>query len=66
MGMFCNDKIDQIDSCTFLGSIISKVGGRSQGPLCFSQLKNVWKKINLRNKIRMLEATVNNSVQVWF
>ena len=63
-----NEKIEQVGSFSYLGSIISKDGGssedvknriaRAQG--VFSQLKKVWKnrKISLQTKIRILEATV--------
>jgi hypothetical protein len=68
-----NEKIDQVDSFTYLGSIISKDGwsgedvksriAKAQG--VFSQLKKVWKnrKINLETKIRILEATVMTVVK---
>ena len=68
-----NDKIDQVGSFTYLGSIVSKDGGSSndvksriakpQG--VFSQLKKVWKirKICLQTKIRILEATVMTVVK---
>ena len=63
-----NEKIDQVGSFSYLGSIISKDGGsiedvksriaKAQG--VFAQLKQVWKnkKISLQTKIRILEATV--------
>ena len=63
-----NEKIDQIDSFTYLGSIISKDGGCSEDAKSriakadgvFSLLKKVWRnrKSSLRTKIRILEATV--------
>ena len=68
-----NEKIDQVRSFCYLGSIISKDGGsgedvksriaKAQG--VFSQLKKVWKnrKISLQTKIRILEATVMTVVK---
>jgi hypothetical protein len=68
--------IDQLDRFTYLGSIINKDSGcledvktriaKAQG--IFSQLKNVWKyrKISLRTKIRILEATVMTGVKYVF
>ena len=66
--MLSNEKIDQVGSSTYLGSIISKDGGSSEdvksriakAQCFFSQLKKVWKnrKISLQNKIITLEATV--------
>ena len=68
-----NEKIYQVGSFTYLGSIISKVGessddiksriAKAQG--VFSQLKKVWKnrKISLQTKIRILEATVMTVVK---
>ena len=68
-----NEKIDQVDSFTYLGSIISKDGGSSddvksrvakaQG--VFSQLKKVCKnrKISLQTKIRILEVRVMTLVK---
>ena len=63
-----NVKIDQVDSFTYLGSIISKNDGSSEGvksridkaQVGFSWLKEVWKnrKISLQMKTRILEATV--------
>ena len=57
-----NEKIGQVDSFNCLDSIISKGG---QGPGCLSTVEKVWKikKIRLRNKIRMLEATVVTMVK---
>ncbi|XP_065576067.1 endoplasmic reticulum mannosyl-oligosaccharide 1,2-alpha-mannosidase-like isoform X1 [Artemia franciscana] len=50
----------QVDSCTYLDSIISEDGGIAKAQGVFSRLKKVWKnrKIILRAKIRKLEATV--------
>ena len=76
---FGNEKIDQVESLTYLGSIISKDGGGSQDVKSriakahdvFSQVKKVWKnrKISSRTKIRILKATVINVVrygsEVW-
>ena len=71
-----NEKIDQVGSFTYLGSIISKNGGSSEDVKSriaktqgvFSQLKNVWKnrKISLQTKIRILEATVMTVVKYGF
>ena len=68
-----NEKIDQVGSFTYLGSIISKDGGSSEdlksridkAQGVFSQLKKVRKnrKISLQTKIRILEATVMTVVQ---
>ena len=68
-----NEKIDQVGSFTYFGSIISKDGGSSEDVKSriakahgvFSQLKKVWKnrKISLQNKIRILEATVMTVVK---
>jgi hypothetical protein len=67
------EKIDQVDSFTYLGSIISKDGGscedvksridKAQG--VFSRLKKVWKnrKISLLTKIRISEAAVMTVVK---
>ena len=72
--MLGNEKIDQVGSFTYLGSIISKDGwssedvksriAKAQG--VFSQLKKVWKnrKISLQTKIRILEATMCSG-QIW-
>jgi len=59
--MLGNEKINQVDSFTYLDSIISKESGcmeqsriaKAQG---FSKSKKVWKnrKISLRTKIRIL------------
>ena len=56
-----NEEIDQVGSFTYLGSIISKYGGSSEGVESrqtkaqgvFSQLEKVWKnrKISLQTKI---------------
>ena len=63
-----NEKIDQVDSFTYLSSIISKEGeysedvkskiAKAQG--IFSQLKKVWKnrKISPQTKIRIFDVTV--------
>ena len=66
--MLCNESIFQVESFTYLGSAISKDGvcsedvkSRIAKAQCgFSQLKKVLKnrKINLRTKITILEATV--------
>jgi len=68
-----NEKIDQVGKFTYLGSIISKHDGcsedvksriaKAQG--VFSQLKKVWKnrKISLKTKIRISEATVMTVVK---
>ena len=68
-----NEKIDQVGSFSYLGSIISKDGGSSEDVKSriakaqgvFSQLKKVWKnrKISLQTKIRILEATVMTVVK---
>ena len=65
--MLGNDKIDQVDSFPYLGSILSKDCVCSDDVKCriakaqgvFSQLIKVWKnrKISLQTKIRILEAT---------
>ena len=67
------EKIDQLGSFTYVCRIISKDGGsrevvksritKAQG--FFSQLKEVWKnkKIGLKTKIRILEATVMTVVK---
>jgi len=70
-----NEKIDQLDSFTYLGRIVSKDGGcredfksrKRQGLGCFSQLKKVWKSkmISLGTKIIVLEAS-DASGQIWF
>ena len=67
------EKIDQVGSFTYLGSIINKAGGSSENVKSriakaqgvFSQLKKVWKnrKISLQTKIRILEATVMTVVK---
>ena len=71
--MLGNKQIDQVDTFTYLGSIISKDCGsnkdvksriaKAQG--VFSQLKKVWKnrKIRLPSKIRILKATVMTVVK---
>jgi len=68
-----NEKIDQVDSFTGLGSIFSKDGwssedvksriAKAQG-VCL-ELKEVWKnrKISLQTKIRILGATVMTVVK---
>ena len=63
-----NEKIDQVGSYSYLGSVISKDGGSSEDVKSriakargvFSQLKKVWKnrKISLKTKIRIFEDTV--------
>ena len=65
-----NEKIGQVGSFTYLGSIISKEGGSSkdvksriakaQGIFSHHSYKKVWKnrKISMQTKIRILEATV--------
>ena len=68
-----NQKIDQVGSFSYLGSIISKDGGSSEDVKSrigkaqgvFSQLKKVWKnrKISLQTKIRIFEATVMTVVK---
>ena len=68
-----NEKIDQVASFTYLGSIISKDSGSSEDVKSriakaqgiFSQLKKVWKNgnISLQTKIRILEATVMTVVK---
>jgi hypothetical protein len=72
-------KIHQVDSFTYLLSIISKDGRCSedvksriaQAKGVFTQLKKVWKngKISLRTKIRILEAIVMSVIkygsEVW-
>ena len=74
-----NEKINQMDSFTYLVSIISKDGGCLENVLSrlamaqgvFSQLKKVGKnrEISQQNKIRILEATVitkiKYSYEVW-
>jgi len=65
-----NEKTDQVGSFTYLGSIISKDGGRSEDVKSrivktqgvFSQLKKVW-KISLQTKTRILKATVMTEVK---
>ena len=71
--ILANENIDQICRFTYLGSIISKDGGSSEGVKSrivkaqgvSSQLKKVWKneKISLQTKIRILEATVMTVVK---
>jgi len=71
--MLGNEKIDQVGSFTYLGSIISKDGGSSEDVKSriakaqgvFSQLKKVWKnvKISLQTKIGTLEGTVMTVVK---
>ena len=69
--IFSNEKIDQVGSFTYLGSIISKDSrssedvksriAKAQGVfLFFLHLKKVWKntKISLQTKIRVLEGKV--------
>ena len=58
--MLGNEKIDQVDSFTYLGSIISKDGGSSEDAKIrierskvFFTVENIWK-----NMIKILEATV--------
>jgi hypothetical protein len=68
-----NKKIDQVNSFTYLGRIISKDGGSSEDVKSriakaqgvFSQLEKVWKnkKISLQTKIRILEATLMTVVK---
>ena len=68
-----NEKIDQVGSFSYLGSIISKDGGSSEDVKSriakaqgvFSQLKKVWKNrnISLHTKIRILETTVMTAVK---
>ena len=74
-----NERIDQVGSFTYLGSIISKVGGssedvksrRAKAQGVFSLLKKVWKnsKISLKNRIRILEdmgmTVVKYGSEVW-
>ena len=71
--MLGNEKIDQVGSFTYLGSIISKDNGSSENfksrtakaQGVFSQLKQVWesRKISLQTKIRILEATMMTVVK---
>ena len=68
-----NKRIDQVDSFTFLGNIISKDGGSiedvksriAKAGGISSLLKKVWKnrRISLQPKIRILEATVMTAVK---
>ena len=68
-----NEKIDQVDSFTYLGSIISREGGSSEDVKSriakaqgvFFAIKKVWKnrKISLQTKIRILEGTVMTVVK---
>ena len=69
-----NEKIDQVGSFTYLGSIISKDGGSSEDVksripkaqgFFFSQLKKVLKnrRIILQTKIKILEAIVMTVVK---
>ena len=73
-----NEKIDQINSFTYIGSIISKDGGSSEDvesriakdPRCFIlQLKKGWKnrKISLQTNIRISEAIgmLTYSYEAW-
>ena len=67
------EKIDQVGSFSYLGSIISKDSGSSEDGKSriakaqgvFSQLKKVWnnRKISLVTKIRILEATMMTVVK---
>ena len=71
--MLGNEKIDQVNSFTYLGCIISNDGGSSEDVKnriakdqgVFSQLKKVWKywKTVLQTKVRILEATVMTVVK---
>ena len=72
--MLGNEKIDQINRFTYLGSIISKDGGCSEDIRCknsegsgcfFFTLKKVWKnlRIIMQTKIRILEARVMTFVK---
>jgi len=66
--MLGKEKVNQVDSFTYIGSIISKDSGcnkdikskilKTEG--VYSQLKKAWKntKISLQTNIRILEATV--------
>ena len=66
--MFDDEKIDQVGTFTYLGSIISKDGGSSEdvksriakAESVFFTVKKAWKdrKISLQTKIRILEGTV--------
>ena len=71
-----NEKIDEVGSFSYLGSIISKDGGSSEDVKSRSrmakaqgvfsqQLEKVWKnrKISLQTKIRILEAKVMTIVK---
>jgi hypothetical protein len=68
-----NEKIDQVCSFTYLGSIIGKDCGSSEdfksriakAQGVFPQLRKVWKnrKISLLTEIRILEATVMTVVK---
>ena len=74
-----NENIDQVDSFTYLGSIIYKDGESNKDVTSriakaqdiFSPLKRVWtnRKIILQTKIRILEATVitvvKNGSEAW-
>ena len=66
--MLGNDKINQVDSLTYIVSIMSKDAGSSENVKnriakaqgVSSQLKKVWKnrKASLQARIKILEATV--------
>ena len=68
-----NEKIDQMDSFTYLGCIFSKDSGSNEDVKSriakvqgvFSKLKKVWenRKISLQTKIRILEVTVMRVVK---
>jgi len=68
-----NEKVDPVDSFTYLGSITSKDVGSSEDVKSridkaqgiFSRLKKVWKngKTSLQTKIIILKATVMKAVK---
>ena len=68
-----NEKIDQVNSFIHLGSIFSKDDGSSEDAKSritkaqgiFFKLKKAWKnrRISLKNKIRILDATVMTMVK---
>jgi len=72
--MLRNEKIDQLDSFTYPGSISSKDGGCcedvkskiAKAHCVFAQLTKVWKnrKISMRTKNRILKINVDSG-RVW-
>lgn len=71
--MFENEKTDEVNTLTYLDSIINKVSGCSENSkirvvkahCVFPNLKIIWnnKKKSLHTKFRMLEATAMKVVK---